>query len=165
MIHSIDTSPLIALSGIHHLDLLHKCCGRVAVPRAVHTEIVEQGAGWTEARSAQAEILTGTWLVTVETRDSTTLRSLRKKLGAGESECLEWARVSGAQAIIDDFTARKEAERLGIGFFGTLHILAKSKREGHIAAVRPLLTAIRRNGIYYSDKLVGQYLAALGESL
>lgn len=161
----IDTSPLIALSGIYRLDLLHKCCGQVAVPRAVRAEIVEQGVGWIEARAAQTEILGGTWLVTVETRDSQILRNLRTKLGAGEPECLELARVSGAKAIIDDLSARKEADRLGIGCFGTLRILAMSKQEGHIAAVRPLLTDIRRNGIYYSDTLVERYLTALGEPL
>lgn len=160
-----DTSPLVAFSGVGQLGLLRLCCGKAAVPVAVRTEIVNQGIGWIEARDAQEAIKNGRWLVTVEVGESEVLRGLRATLGAGEAECIEFARVTGAEAIIDDFAARGIAARFGVRCCGTLGILARAKRAGCIKSVGPLLGKMRDNGIRFSNELIEKYLADLGESL
>jgi len=118
----IDTSALVALSGIGRLDLLRGCCVCVGVPQAVRFELCDQGQGWTEASAAQAEILSGSWLKTVSVARSPTYGMLRTQVGAGETECIEFARTAKLTAILDDHDARKEAMRLGIPLVGSLGI-------------------------------------------
>ncbi len=158
----IDTSALVALSGIGRLDLLRARCGIVAVPLAVRREVVDQGGGWREAAAGQVEILSGEWLETVEVEDSRAL-SLRTVLGAGEAECLEFARVARIGAVLDDQAARREAQRLKLEFFGSLAVLAWSKEQGLVQSVRPLVVGMRRNGILLSELLVAVSLAKLDE--
>ena len=159
----IDTSALVALSGIERLDLLRARCGTVAVPLAVRKEVVDQGEGWREAAAAQSEILSGVWLETVEVEDSRELGRLRSVLGAGEAESLEFARVRRIGAILDDQGARREAQRLKLEFFGSLAVLAWSKERGLVQSVRPLVEGMRRNGIFLSDPLVAGFLTKLDE--
>ncbi len=159
----IDTSALVALSEIARLDLLRARCGRVAVPWAVRREVVDQGEGWREAAVGQAEILSGEWLETVEVEDSRDLRRLKLVLGAGEAECLEFARVGRIGAILDDQAARREAKRLNLDFFGSIAVLAWSKEQGLVQRVRPLVEGMRRNGIFLSESLVAGFLARLDE--
>ena len=40
-----DSSPLIALSRIRQLDLLHQLYGDVTVPQAVVQEVIDKGGG------------------------------------------------------------------------------------------------------------------------
>ena len=164
MNYVIDTSALVALSGIDRLDLLQACCGRVAIPVAVRTEVVDQGWGWVAAGAAQAEIRRGEWITTLEARESPMLRMLRAKLGRGEAECIELARVLAVQLIADDQAARREAARMGIAVVGSLGILALSRERGLVERVGPLVQGMRNNGIFFSNSLIERFLFSLGES-
>ncbi len=159
----IDTSALVAFSGIQRLDLLRACCGRVGVPTAVRVEVIDQGIGWVKAAEAQKEILRGEWIRTLPVTDSEMLYNFRKRLGAGEAECLELGRFFGITVIVDDQRARKEGERLGVQIIGSLGILAKSKRIGLIDLASPLIEKIRQNGIFLSNQQVADFLTELGE--
>lgn len=160
----IDTSALVSFSGIGRLDLLQQECGVLAVPEAVRIEIVEQGEGWLEAEAAQKSILEGSWLKSVKVKRTHELMSLRTRLGKGESECIEYARTKKAIAIIDDCKARNEAKQRGIITLGRLGILAKSKYEGRITLVTPLIEAMKSNGIRFADELIRKFLIDIGEA-
>lgn len=159
----IDTSALVALSGIGRLDLLRARCETAVVPLAVRKEVVDQGKGWNEAAEAQAEILSGVWLQTIGVKNSAELKRLQTLLGAGEAECLEVARVGRMVAILDDQAARREAQRLKLEFFGSLAVLKWSKQQGLVQKVRPLVEGMRRNGIFLSESLVERFLENLDE--
>jgi predicted nucleic acid-binding protein len=85
-------------------------------------------------------------------------------LGPGESAVLAWAQLHPeTEAIIDDLAARRCARVLGIGVRGTLGLLLLAKQRGRIARARPVLDALRREGMYLSDRVVDEALALVGE--
>jgi len=89
---------------------------------------------------------------------------LRTQVGAGETECIEFARTAKLTAILDDHDARKEAMRLGIPLVGSLGILLKSKELGLIDWVLPLIEGIQKNGIFLSNSLIENVLKSAGEA-
>jgi hypothetical protein len=61
-------------------------------------------------------------------------------LGPGEREALALAiERPGSRVLLDDRYARLVATTLGIPVIGTLGILLRAKRAGHLNEVRPLL--------------------------
>lgn len=158
MIAVIDTSALVALSGVRRLDLLRACFSKVLIPEGVRVECVDQGDGWVEAEDAKEAIRKGTWLETVCVEDTIILHELRAKLGRGEAETIELARVRRVPAILDDREARTEANRRGVEVVGSLGILAKCRRNGILGSLRPVVEQMRANGIRYSDTLIEQFL-------
>ena len=59
--------------------------------------------------------------------------------------------------IMDDNAAKKTAKFLGFKVTGTLGILLKAKKEGHINAIKPLVEKLQETGFYVSPK-VKQYV-------
>lgn len=155
----IDTSSLIAFSGIRRLDLLHDCCGTLAIPIGVRFEVVDQGGGWVEALDAQNAIEQAEWLKTFEIPENQELSELRRRFGNGESECILLAQRFEVPFIVDDQGARREAERRGLATIGSLGILARCHRRYLIGELAPLINEMRNNGIRFSDKLVAHVLS------
>jgi predicted nucleic acid-binding protein len=86
-------------------------------------------------------------------------------LGTGESEVLSLAAASsGAIAVIDDRSARRCADALGVSARGTLRVLLDAKRAGLVSEVAPLMSALRGAGLYVSDSLVARVLQLAGEA-
>lgn len=86
------------------------------------------------------------------------------KLDPGEEAVVTWAWTHpGAVAILDDFAGRSCAESLGINVRGTVGIILIAKQRGMIAAARPLVEELRRDGMYLSDAVVQRALAIIGE--
>lgn len=88
----------------------------------------------------------------------------RWDLGAGESEVLAWAFTHpGAEAIVDDLSGRRCAQTLGVPLRGTLGLVLQAKRDGHVAAVRPLFERLRAAGMYLSETVLNQAAALVDE--
>jgi predicted nucleic acid-binding protein len=66
-------------------------------------------------------------------------------------------------AILDDKPARELANALGIPVVGTLGVLAKARRTGHVASLRPLLDALLQHNFFMSAELYEQTLRIGGE--
>jgi len=67
-------------------------------------------------------------------------------------------------AILDDQPARRCAQVLNIQTQGTLGLVLLAKQQGLILAVRPVLEQLKQAGMYMSDRLELQIVAAAGES-
>lgn len=65
--------------------------------------------------------------------------------------------------ILDDLRARKVATSLGLAFTGTLGVVAAAKRQGIIAAARPVFEQLRATDFRLSDSFLGVVLHELGE--
>lgn len=77
---------------------------------------------------------------------------------------LAWAHLHpGAEAIVDDLAARRCAKVLGIPFRGTLGLVLLAKQRGRIARARPVLEALRSEGMFLSDRVLSEGLALVGE--
>ena len=58
---------------------------------------------------------------------------------------------------------KKTAKYLGLTVTGTMGVLLKAKAEGLITEVSPLLSKIKENGFYISDRIVDLVLKQAGE--
>lgn len=54
--------------------------------------------------------------------------------------------------ILDDFRARKVAERLKVNFTGTIGVIIKAKLQGIISSIKPLLSKIKQTNFRISDE-------------
>ena len=123
----VNSSPLIFLARLGFLEKTINLFKKVYISQSVVDEIsVKQD----EASKIIKECIK---LPNVEVR-SATLKVLASKLnerfGKGESETIALAiELQTEQTILDDFSARKEAIRLGLKVKGTLGIIRKLQLE------------------------------------
>jgi hypothetical protein len=66
-------------------------------------------------------------------------------------------------ALIDDWKARETARKQGVDVIGTLGILGRNKRRGHIRAAAHLIDAMQQQGIYFGAQLIRRFLHDLNE--
>jgi uncharacterized protein len=125
-----NSSPLIALSQIEHLNLLEKLFTNVLVPSAVVQEV-------------SADIILPAWIIEHKLTQQVGPRILRASLGPGESEAISLAiEINAELVILDDLPARRLANILELPIIGTLGILLASKRYGFLTAVKPCIDAL-----------------------
>lgn len=65
--------------------------------------------------------------------------------------------------IIDDLQARKLAEKLRLKYTGTLGIIARARREGIVASVKPIVEKIRSTNFRFSEEVFAAIIKAAGE--
>ena len=81
-------------------------------------------------------------------------------LGAGETAVLSFAQHNrDYTALLDDRTARRCAEVLGIPLLGTAGVVVLAKRRGLIVSVESDLCRLRVAGLWLSDQLLEQLAA------
>lgn len=154
-----DSSPLIGLARIGQLELLPRLAERVLVPPAVWHEAAldsRDSPGAVEIRRAP-------WLI-IEAPERSRVEPLKILVDRGEAEAIALARgTEGSLLLIDDSRARRVAKRLELRHVGTVGLLRRAKKEGLVAAVKPLLEALVENGIFIEQALIDAVLADLEE--
>ena len=156
----VDASPIILLAKTGHLVLLPTTTDKLLIPKAVAEEIRQAPSDdpartWLDAEGEQFVEPTGPLAETVAAWD----------LGRGESRVLSvGVRRDGWTALMDDGAARRCGKGLDIPIIGTLGLLVVAKREGYLAAVRPVTKALRRAGLHVDDDVVDQVLRMVGEA-
>jgi hypothetical protein len=65
--------------------------------------------------------------------------------------------------ILDDYKARKIAERLGITLTGTIGVIIKANLKGMIQSVKPLLEKIKQTDCRLSAEIEAQALKEANE--
>ena len=79
----------------------------------------------------------------------------RARLGQGETEVLEYARIHpGMIAIVDDKAARRLAEGLGIPRTGTLGVLAAAAQAHYVSDFAASAAKVIGAGLYIDAKTV-----------
>jgi uncharacterized protein len=158
----VNTSPLILLARVGCLELLREPPDAdVTVPDAVFQEILA-GERF-DPNVAAIRMASGTWLRVAPTPQPAPGLD-PNRLDAGELAVLSLALENpGAIVVLDDRAARAEALRRNIPLLGTAGILLRAKEQGRIAAVRPTLDAVRREGLYLTDRLYHIVLRLAGE--
>ncbi len=145
-----DSTVLIGLERIGHLDVLPATFSNVAAPPAV---IAEFG-------------ICPDWLRLVPLRDPSRAEALvLHKLDLGEREAIALAQEhAGSLLLIDERRGRRYAIAVGLQVVGTAGLLVRAKRTGTIDAVRPVLDALRTSGFRLGDAVYAQALAAADEA-
>lgn len=131
----VDTFPLQYLHQLGLLDLLPFFYGGIIVPEAVVREIaVGRSLG-----VFLPDLAAFPWIEVRQIAGIAVL-PLVSDLGAGETEVLALALESERPLVVlDDFLARRLAQRHGLAMTGTLGLLLKGKQVGRIDRMEPLL--------------------------
>jgi predicted nucleic acid-binding protein len=155
----VNSSPLILLTKVRHLDLLKLGAMDIIVPDVVIAEIQAKGPH----DSTVQTIGRANWLTVGSTPP--TPEPVRKcKIDPGESAVLSLAHGDPAcEVVLDDMAGRRCAARLNIPCVGTLGLVLTAKRLGVISAAKPVVVQLRLAGLYLDDRFVDEVLRREGE--
>ena len=143
-----NSSCLISLENIGHIDLLPKCFQRVIVPMAVS---LETGLNFD-------------WLDVCQVTQIIPPSLNREPIGAGEREAISLAFQLQKAVLLDDARARRIANKLGLKFIGTIGVIVKAKKLGLLPNVKDLLEQLQDVGFHLSSELIQRALAESGET-
>jgi len=157
-----NSGPIIALSMIDGIDILRHLFEFVAVPEAVHKEILESGtvnAGLTNYRKAK-------WIKVMKL-SSHLDPLLRTSLDSGEAAVIGLARELNVNLVlIDERKARRIARTIyGLHVVGSARILVEAKKNGIIDNVGASIKAMRLNGYWISDLILKAASKQAGEKV
>lgn len=144
-----DTSCFIVLTNIGELALLQKVYEQIITTPDVAAEFGEALPAW----------------VTIETvQDTYRQKILEMQVDKGEASALALAlETPDSTLIIDDYRARKVAEKLGMNYTGTVGVIIKAKITGVIISIKPLLDKIKQTDFRITDDIERQALREAGE--
>lgn len=155
-----NTSPILNLAIIGHLNLIKDQFAQVIVPSGVLAElkINEDRPG---SLAMQAAIAEGWIQVQPLTQSQTIVQLLRQTLDQGESEAIALALEQQAGLILlDERDGRKMAKSLGLNITGILGILLKAKQSGSLSLLKPTLDDLTQiAGFRIAPTLMAQILA------
>ncbi len=156
-----NATPLIAFSRIGRLDLLRETVAEpLVIPAAVADEILDYETG----EPGSIDFTQETWIQTQSVQDQQQVRLLLPTLDRGEAEVIALGLEQQANLVlIDELIGRKVAESLGLRITGSVGILIRAKQLGEIAAVKPLLDHMLREGMYFSQRFRDAVLRQVGE--
>ncbi len=124
-----DSSPLISLLNIGHLDWLEKLFTHIIVPPMVATE-VERGE---IESSAWFALKQSGFIRTENLQADERLQILLLQIDPGESEAIILADQFRLPLLIDDKAGRKMAHLMGLKITGLVGVLEALKRKGKIS--------------------------------
>jgi predicted nucleic acid-binding protein len=157
-----NTSPISNLAWIDRLELLQTQFSQLRIPPAVASELKNHPD---QTASAAIENALGKWISIASPQDTPLQKMLRRQVDPGEAEAIALAADLGAVVIvIDEQEGRLLARQAGLSVIGTLGILLRAKRTGHLHLVKPEIQALRNRARFFlSGSLEAQVLAAAGE--
>ena len=139
MIVVSDASPIISLSAVGHLDLLHLLYQQISIPDSVRQEILRVNSD----RPGVAELKAADWIVTHSVEYSHLVRTLDGDLDRGEAEAIALAvHLRADLVLMDERRGRRIAGRFGLKVVGVLGVLIEAKARGFLPAVGPALDAL-----------------------
>ncbi len=142
-----DSACLIALERIGRIGLLPALFETILIPPEVEREFG----------------IMHEWLRVETPQNADAVNSLKLLLDHGEAEAIALAVEKGARIILDDRQARNVAAGFGLRVVGTIGCLLKAKRQGILAAVRPVVEKLEAEGFYLSDALKAEAFRIAGE--
>lgn len=155
-----NASPLITLAKAGLLNVLPNQFGQVLCPRAVVDEIL---AGPPE--DVMRKMLPAlSWLESVRLDPPVSPLAVWR-LGRGESEVIEYARLNpGTAALLDDRAARKVAVAVGLAVFGTLSVIARWAALDSSRSFDEAISSLRKAGLYVDERTIQAVRNRMGAS-
>lgn len=158
----VNTTPLIALCHVGHLDILQKMYGEIMIPRAVYRELSQK-----EDSVCKKQVDCSLDWIHIEGIENQMAKTMFKtQLHDGEVEVMILAKEKNADiVIIDDANAKKHAKYLKLSVTGTLGVLIKAKKKGYIRELKPIIQEMIDKNIYISPKLMEYCLKQVDEKM
>lgn len=158
-----DTSPILGLAVIGHLNLLQEQLGEVFIPPTVLAElkIDSNFKGASEISKAFSD----GWLKMKEIQNKPLVQSLLLDLHQGEAEAITLAIDLNIQLLVmDEKIGRERAKDLGLRTVGVLGVLLNAKKHGRIKSLKDAMVDLRNEvGFFISDDLYRRILKQAGE--
>lgn len=156
----VNSTVIIGLAKINHLDILRNLFDEVYVSQSVYKEIISGGKG----KYGVIEIKQSDWIETKEVKNILAVRNLELDLDRGESETIVLAEeLCVDYVILDDERARDAARCLNLEVIGTIGLLVRAKKKGLIKKVKPLLDELRNKKFWFSEDLYIEILKVVEE--
>lgn len=144
-----DTSCLIILTKIGALDILRQLYTTVIITQDIFQEYDDTIPDWFLIQNA---------------KDQYRQQLLEMQIDKGEASAIALAMEIGDHILIlDDWKARKVAERLSLNVTGTLGVIIKARNSGIISSIKPLIEKIRETNFRISEELEKIALQAANE--
>jgi predicted nucleic acid-binding protein len=144
-----DTSCLIVLSKIGHLDILHKLFEDIVTTQEIADEYGEN---------------LPLWITIVTVKDKYKMQVFEIQVDKGEASAMSLAlETENSLLIVDDYKARRLALALNINFTGTIGIIILAKKRGIIDSIKPFLEKIKATDFRISAELELQALISADE--
>jgi predicted nucleic acid-binding protein len=156
----VNSTPLISLSILGHMDLLKLLFDEVVVPVSVYEEVVVQGQG----RPGVKDVIFAHWLVKQSPNEQNTLPPALLGLDRGELDVILLSKETKADwVLIDEKLGRKIAATLGLQVMGTLGILLAAYSAGFFSAKEAddALETLTANSIRISPRLMQWFKARI----
>lgn len=155
-----NASPLILLGKIELLHLVGVLSPDFRIPRAVVTEI---GAGPADDQTVMWLTQTAVAAHFVDAPPAEPFLS-QWDLGAGETAVLSLGLFDhGSAVILDDLAARKFALAFNLPLLGTLGLLIRAKKAGHIDEIAPYIQRLESAGANLSSGVIQRALYVANE--
>lgn len=154
-----DTTPIISLLKINHLDLLRDLFGDVLIPESVFFELTANPVFQKEIEIIKnCDFLR---LVVIDNQSAVTEIRNSTGLDLGESEAIVFARDNNADLLLmDEVKGRRIATEMGLSISGTIGVLIAAYNAGMItkAEIMKCADILRSNNRHISEKLYKQLL-------
>ena len=165
MIVISDTTPIISLLKIKHLDLLEKLFGEVQIPKGVFAELTENPRFQEESKIVQA----CDFIKIVEEIDEGYVTLLRRSTGLdlGESEAIYLSDNGKADLLLmDEVRGREVATRMGIRIMGTIGILGIAYQDSLISKdeIKEAIETLRDAGRHISERFYEQLMNLIDDA-
>lgn len=164
MIVVSDTTPLISLLKIDHIDLLEKLFGQVLIPQAVFDELTTDERFWLEADQIRRKKFVV--VKAVQNRESVSLLKRATGLDKGESEAIILTDEMNADVLLmDEAKGRTVSFQMGIKIMGTIGILMAAYEGNELTAdeVRNCIEGLKNAGRHISQKYYQMLLDRLSD--
>ena len=90
---------------------------------------------------------------------------LELQIDKGEASAIALAiEMEDATIVLDDYKARKVAEKLGLDITGSLGVIVKAKLRGLITSVKPILAKIKQTNFRLSAAIEDIVIKEAGEN-
>ncbi|MCX7112252.1 MAG: DUF3368 domain-containing protein [Proteobacteria bacterium] len=158
-----NTSPIINLACIGQLDILRRLYGTILIPQAVYDEIVRPDLN----EPGSTEVRHSNWIQVHPISNRHLVEALKLELDPGEAEAIGCAlEIKADWLLLDERLGRSVAHRMGVRHIGLLGILIEAKRQGLIAAIKPMLDELKtKAGFWIAPPLYARVLEAAGETI
>lgn len=143
-----DTSCLIALDRIGHLDILKRTFPIIYITPKVKEEF---------------ELQLPEWLIVQQVSDNKQLRALENVLDPGEASAITLALEINATLIIDERKGRALAKSKGVQIIGTLKVLLLAKQKGVIISVKDLIVLLEHHSFRFNENIRDEILRLANE--
>ena|ERR1017187_4973853 len=145
-----DTSCLILLTNIGELDILQRVYGRIITTPEVAIEYKLELPEWIEIAIPSNKELQ---------------HFLEQYIDKGEASAIALAaEKKDSIVILDDYSARKMAEKLDLKITGTLGVIIKAKKEYKINSVELYINKLKAVNFRISNAFIEEALKEAGET-